>query len=700
MRRYRDYRNSFAAGVLSKEALARSNDEVTAQALQEGRNVFIASSETAMRRCGSLRLARLLNPGRLVTWSRKTDGAICHAVFADSEVRFYVGSTPDGIVFGAPWDSVTVWTMAIVIDEERLHVFSRSFFPRTIAKAPTGWAASNFAFRVDGSGRLLAPFYRFGLPGVTILPSAYSGSVTLTFSAAVLTSQHVGVRFTYMRNQIRIDSVTNAQTATATVIGSLYPTLRLTVGNPAAYKLGEIVEGDVTNTSGQVAAIGVSTIDVILTDGYTPFLAKAGDTPGEKLIGSEGSQEITALSTLGAPAATNIWHEELVSAARGYPATAVLHRARLCMAGFPQAVSLLSASARGAFDDYDLGSGSDRDAILEFVGKDMNPAVKHLASTEQLLILTDRGIWYVPEGGQTSFTPRGIDFDPVSPDPCSDIPPVFTPEGLVLLDRENRVLLLTLTGTQQGAWGIADISTLNPELIKTPRQIAYSSGIGGRKERAIVIVNTDGTLAVFTYRRNGEQGGWVEWRRGGADTYVSTSAHNGALYFIAACQGFPMLEEASFAAVLDSEFLPSSTAYASETVQMLLGRHVIGDNATNASGVLGSIAPLVAIDKVGRDFDVRFAPAPLVVSEIGRQVRRAAKSYIDVIDTGNFRLNGRICTGARYNSDPEAPPPVNDREEKGGKIGSSLTGTILIEQRLGEGAPLHVRSVTMKQAAR
>lgn len=701
MRKSRDYRNNFSAGVVSKEHLAASREELTSQALKTGTNAFLTNARTVMRRGGTVRKFRMPDAGRTYEFEMP-DGTLRHLNFIAGAVKIYQDDGTLESTEAGPWGEADLFTMSIVNDDDRVFIFSNSFFPQTLAYS-SSWTLGNFAFRVEANGHKASPFIGsglLGLAGVTMNPSGYLGSITLTFSAPVLQAGHAGYHFMYVRNQIRIDSVVSSTSATATVIDPLYPTVRVSVGGASNYKVGDLAEGDITNTRGQIVAVGAGTVDIVLTEGYSTFQSPTGDLAGERLISGEASYEITAQATLASPQATNIWFEEAISPARGYPSTGALHRTRLCMAGFPAVPSLLACSSYGSVGDYDLGAASERDAILEFIGEDPNAKVKHLVSTEQLVLLTDRGAWYVPEGGDRRFTPQGIGFDPISPDASSDIPPVWTPEGVVFLDKEYRALVLGLTGTQRGAWAVTDISQLGGELIKTPKQMVYSSGIGGRRERVIIILNSDGTAAVFTYRRGGEQAGWTPWVRRSTDKYLSFSSWNGEVYCLALADGNRTFEQFDFDAVIDSEFDPASTAYASESVHMLLGSHVVGVNATDVGGDLGDYAEYASIDKIGHDFPVTIEPAALVVAQAGRQKRRVVKTWVDVIDSGTFRLNGLPCQGYLYNSDFEAPPVVSDREHKTGQLGSSRDRTVTIEQRDGEGAPLHVRSITMRVSVR
>lgn len=703
MRKYRDVRNNFSAGVIAKEYLARARDEVTGTALKTGLNAFVTDAGTVMRRCGSNRMFRTPNAGRTLDFEM-SDGTLRHLVFHSANVHIYRSDGTLDATLAGPWgSSENTYGLALAIDKDRIIVVSDAFAPRVITMKPGAFSIGLYTFRTEPNGRRASIFGGagvFGLETVTLNPSGYTGVITVQFSEDVLTPQHVGVHFMYMQCQLRIETVVNGQNGTATVLDRLYPTLRVGVENASAYRIGDLVQGDVTNTEALIVAVDASTIDVVLRYGYSYPMAPNGDAPGEKLISPTAGERVTSVTPLADPAPVNTWYEELVSAARGYPSAACMHRERLVLGGFPAATGMIAASAQGEIEDFDLGAGSPDDAIQEFIGEDPNAIIRHLVSTEQLVILTDRGTWFTPESGQASFTPEGIGFDPISPDVASEVPPVWTPEGVVFLDEQDRPLLLSVTGTQRGPYSVVDLGRLGGHLIKSPKQMVYSSGIGGRQERVIAVLNGDGTAAMFTYRRGSDQAGWTPWARGGGGIYYSFSSFASRLFCLSEQSGLRHYEEFDFDAVIDSEFSPASTAYVSETVHLLKNKHVVGTAALNSSGVLGSIGTLAPVDRLGRDFPVEIETTPMVIGEAGRQRRRNTKTWADVIDTGLFYLNGKQCAAYPYDGDLETQPQVGDFEYRAGQLGSSVGRTVKLEQVQGEGAPLHLRSLTIEVSAR
>jgi len=699
MPNYRDYRSSYAAGVVSEEFLSQPRDALTGQALLTGENVFLTNAGTLKRRPGSDRIYSTSQTGRVYEFALP-NGEVAHILFFNNGFR--VDTDEGGLItaqFDCPWTLDDVFTMSIVDDENSIVIVDKAFHPHQITVDGNNWTHGQFQFYSDPTGRKYSPFIGadyLGHIGVTMSVSAYSGSVTVTFSGPVLLPEHVGVHFMYMRSQIRIDSVISPTQAQATVIDRLYPTIRITVQNGSAYRPGDIVEGDTTNVRGLVIGVFGNNLDVVLRSGYSlPFID--GDTQqGELLIADEASEIITSIITLPTPGTINIWFEELISTARGFPRCACLHRTRLVLSGFENVQGVLAASAVNQIGNFDLGSGSDSDAILERVGTEQNSIIKHVISTEQLIILTDRSVIYVPENGTQKFATSTIGFDLSTPDGVSDVPPVWAPEGIIFVDNQSRVLLLALTGTPRGVYTPTELSLLAHHLINDPKQLVFSSGLDTRPERVVGVLNSDGTIAAMVYRRGSEQVGWVRWSRGEGSSFQSLSSLNGELYCLSDEGPMRYFERFNFQAVLDGEFSPDLEDYPDIPVHGLLNGHVVLEGRTAATGPFVDPNGYESMDRLGRDFTVLVEPAWMVIGQAGRQRRRAARTWVDTINTGLFYLNDTLCAFYPHGSDLESQPGIVDREYKASQLGTSINRTIKIEQREGEGAPLHVRSHTSR----
>ena len=113
----------------------------------------------------------------------------------------------------------------------------------------------------------------------------------------------MGVNFLYgFGAQFRILSVTSPTEAQVEIIDPIYPTVILGIANTSAFRVGDIVQTDVTQVRGVVAAVGAGTVTVALTSGYSlPDV----DTE-EPLVGQGGSEQITSVTQAPAPAGITI----------------------------------------------------------------------------------------------------------------------------------------------------------------------------------------------------------------------------------------------------------------------------------------------------------------------------------------------------------------------------------------------------------
>ncbi len=694
MRSYRDYRRDFSAGVVSEEYLGRSAGELTQNALKVGDNVFITQAGTIVRRPGSDRIAGIARAGRARVFDLP-DGTFRFLVFSDLVIDVYLSDGTLDHTEAAPWVDANLWKMTVINENNNVIILHNDFPMQQLNYTASGgtWSLDLFSFRTDAvSNKTFSPVTRFEPDGTTLQFSGYSGSVTATFSSAFLTADYVGVHFIYgFASQVVVTAFLTATTATVTVIDTIFPTMTVTVVDGAQFIQGDAVQGDISKVRGVVSSKIGNVLTVVLIDGFAAFDTA---TP-EELIGPQGASDIVTSVQAAAPAPINIWFEELISVPRGYPGTGVLHENRLCLGGFPAARNLLACSSLNAPTDFNVASGQDNDAIIERIGKDPNAKIKYLSSLEQLLIHTDRGLHYVPQGSGVLFTPSGIGFDFINTDKIADIPPTIIagtedqPAAAVYLDIKNRVKVANMTGTNRSAWKVKDITKLGYHLIDSPVEISFADGVSSRPESLIAVVNGDGTVAVFTWVEGSEQAGWVPWARSSGDRYHSLMSWEGELYAVAQVDTSVYLERIDFAAVIDSQF---TVGYSGEVARLLQNRFVRSEETVPVSITVG--------DTYGHDFPLKATPAPMVIAQAGRQRKRAAEIWTDVIDTGVYRVEGEICTAYEYQSDPEAVPPINNREHKNSQSGSAYDRTIDIEQLEGEGSPFHLRGVSLKMRAR
>lgn len=702
MPRVRDVREQFYGGVVKPEFEQNLFDQQSGGILRTGKNLQITDAGTLKRRPGFLRRNTVAEGGRFESFTMP-DGTVRWLFLSSGNVRVYGDDGTLEATMSAPWNNLAVDTLSVakstLSSESALYVAHQSVPLQVVAFDGTNWSISAFAFRQDPNGRKATLLARFADDGVTMSLSHYSGTGrTMTFSAPVLEAGHVGVTFAYMGlAQIQVTAVTSPTQATVNIIDTLYPSVTLGISNTDPFVVGDTVLGDVTSTRAQVISKTSSTVTLALRDGYSTFSPGDGTVSGENLVSPYGAEEIESESINGSPSATNIWLEEVISSVRGYPGTLTFHRGRLCIAGFPQLGNYFAASGVSAPDDFDIAGGEPADAMFETIGADPDAQIEHLVSSDSLLVLSADRVFYVAESQGRRFIPNGISIVEVERNTVSTVPPEKSPEGVTFTDATGRVMLIQTTGEGDQPYRILDIGQFAGDIIKTPKQLVYAEGFGGTRRRALFVINTDGTAAVLFVPRGGEVGGWTEWARGSGGTFETVASWRGDVVCASLHGGTRFVEKMSEDSIVDSAVTVADTvAQANEVLHALSGSQVLEQITFDANGSPGTANAFYVGQQAGYDFHVDLEPSPLFIRQAGRQRRRVPTTWVDVLDTGTLRINNAIRQNYQNNSDVEAPPSVVSRVYRASQLGGGEDRTVRIEQREGEGAPFHLRSLTME----
>jgi len=688
---------SFAAGEIAEEYLMRTDLQVRNEACRQFRNAQTLAGGGFRRRYGTNHVAALTALTRLETYGVGTDDArlllFSAGVF---EVRDLAGAVIQTISSSVPWVAADLFTMQVAIEDGKIVVCSRSFAPQILTLTGSTWAIASLGFADGLNGSKLQPYWRFAARGVSLTPSAYTGTgVTLTTSAAFFDADHVGTRLRYTGVEISVTGYTSSTVATGTVVGSLYPTLTVTVGSSTGFLVGQEVQGEDSQVTGVVAGVpGGTSLTVQLLDGYTYFDAT------EDLVGPTAKSTISAVTLTGAPAATTEWDEALIGVERGYPGACALHRNRLMLGDFPAAQNVMAASATGDITDFNTGSGLETDAIIERVGRETSLGLRHFGSTEQLLLFTEGGVYYVPEQVAAPLSPTNFELLKIGPEAAGDPVPLDVTEGKMFIERDSgRAMICIPTGNVRRSWDISDLSELAYHLMGTPVEMELMAA-GTESDRLVPVLNAAGDMAVLTFRRSAQFSAWGVWSTvgswrsivyaGGFLYAVSERTINGSTVF--------RLEKFSSTAWADGMISLATittpvTQYAGHTVGVWDGNNKIGEFAVNGSGVLQGVDDSYGAVQVGLDFTVTVEGVPPVDQQMGlRPNYKITRVDVDAVNSTGFTGNGRNPSGWVGGIGGGTGAQTGVRRFR--PLGRGKYPTFTIQQTVG--GPLQVRSVTME----
>lgn len=214
---------SFVAGEFSPLLASRSDIALyrNGAALARNRRPRAQGANTTRPGTRHLQTITVASP-RLIgfTFSPTQRNAL---VFSAGRVDPYLpDGTPGTAVTGAPWTAAMLPRLHAVTVGDTVLLFHPDMAPQQLRRTGiNSFALSAFAFEVDGQNRLLMPFEKYAPATITLTPSATTGSITITASAAAFDAQHVGTRIRLNKRQVQVTAFTSATQVTGTVIETL-----------------------------------------------------------------------------------------------------------------------------------------------------------------------------------------------------------------------------------------------------------------------------------------------------------------------------------------------------------------------------------------------------------------------------------------------------------------------------------------------
>ena len=658
-------------GEIRPDFLERADTDVRSISVKKSLNMRLLASGAAEARPGLKHLSDMNAAAQILDEWEPASG-VQYALFARVgvlEVRDNVGAIVASIdtttVFaGAGNDVVGSW-VAVFGDQV---ILGNSKTLAELKYANDGTISfGSFEFASSGGGETIEPFWRY-TDGITIQPSGRTGSITITSSAALFTTDFIEVgksRIRYGGVQIQLTGRSSDTVATGDVVGSLPPTFRLSVGTGPDVNVGDVVVGQTTNFQGQVVAVGTSTIDVFTLDFHD------GPDNGEKLSGPNTTLTSSSKTSL-TPAATTIWDEQLISRYRGYPNAGSIAAGRLALTDFSQATSVIAISSARSIQDYEVGLRDD-DAIVREVGDD-RPRFVHVASVGDLVFLSDKGCYVQELRGGSILSPNT--FNPVLFDRrgANSVRPVQVADGLVFVEKNGEsVAAALLDGNLYLKWSVRTLTANHSQLINTPIGLAAPSLSNPTQENYLFIINSDGTLAVASFSQTLSEPavGIVPWETNGEfrgiksiyDTYwviVDRTVDGGTERF---------LEAFDDGVYLDSALLPASAPSTNhligQTVKVIDGFADQGAYVVAADGSITDEPALPSDRQIGLDFEASMDPwAVQVIESVRHGVfdARCIRFLISVQDTVaiNVKCNSHTRTlgGYKFGEDLGEQPPL------------------------------------------
>ncbi len=540
MARIRVPLNNFVFGEINPSLTSRIDSAVYNQAGQSVKNVFIRAEGGIINRPGS---KRLFNFTHTYDDSLKQQIRLEPFVFSSDEKYVVAFSSGQIDIFrinldGSYNSKVATLTQdvdsnALPIDNTNLTEFTyaqqgdfmfiahNDFMPLELVRTSlTSFEVRVFEFDTSADGnRILQPYYNFQGSGVTISPSATTGSgITLTTSSAYFNAGMVGASLLIHDTQVDITAVTNSTTATADVQGTIerqldFDSLNTTEGSDKVHVVMpdhglSVGDSIVISDAGALGGInngninGTRTITRILN--ANEFDYQAGGSASSTATG--GGNPI-----ISSTAATTDWYEPSYSSYRGFPAAITFHENRLWFGGTPSQPSGIWASASGEFFNFDVGEGEDFDAIDLEVSVGVTNFIRHLVSNRDLQVFCNQGEFYLPAFQDQPITASIAKVSEQTPFGTGYVRPLSLDGGTLFVQATGSAVREYIFNDGEGAYTTNMVSILSSHLISNPLQLTSVKGALDRPGAYAFFLMDNGEVAVFYSIRAEKRAGWMRW---------------------------------------------------------------------------------------------------------------------------------------------------------------------------------------------
>ena len=626
---------NFSSGELDPLMDMRHDTGAYINGARKLRNAALLNQGGVARRPGTRHFAALSGRTRLIPFEFSSTERYLFALSSGS-LKVY---DLDGTLLqtlSAPWTADYLFKLTFAQAADVMILCFPVMQPQIVRRTGlTTFTISNLVFDTSVNGQqIFQPYYKYSADDVTLSSSATTGTTTLTASTAIFSANHVGTRFRWFDVEIAITAVASGTSATGTVQGKLegrydFDPYKTAEGSNVV-EVTHVLHGFSTgasltltgaNATGGIASTslnGTRTITVVDDNTYT-FVAGANATSSV-----DGGGPNVKFSGTNLP--TRNWAEPSFSPVAGWPGAVTFHEGRLWFGGSFSQPDGLWGSRIAAFFNFDVGDGEDNQSIQVTVGSDDISSVLHLVSNRHLQIYTATGEFFVPRNQQSAATPTNITISRQTPYGSSFVTPQPFDGATVYLQASEKVVREFLFTDAEQAYNSPALSLLAEHLIDTPHDMSVSYGTSKSGAQYLLLVNEDGTLAVFHSARAEKLAGWTLWSTthpSGTAKFDSVTTIGERIYvsvqrgtdfnlerFALSDIDLTLDGASSFTASVATGTWTVGSLYVNRTVSVVSNSYYLGEYPVDEHGVL-TLDDEVTEITVGFNYLVQIEPLPV-----------------------------------------------------------------------------------------
>ncbi len=192
MTRIKQVESNFTAGEVSGDLMGRGDLVAYDNGAQKIRNMFIYPTGGLTRRAGLQYIDTVLGKGRLIPFAFNAEQTFL-LVITDGQIDIYFDDNKIETLF-TPWGENDIKQLAWTQSADTLLLVHPDYPPKKLLRNDGNiFVLEDWVFHEE-KFTIFQPYYKFAKSDVTVTPNDLKGTLTLTASADVFVTAHVGTR--------------------------------------------------------------------------------------------------------------------------------------------------------------------------------------------------------------------------------------------------------------------------------------------------------------------------------------------------------------------------------------------------------------------------------------------------------------------------------------------------------------------------
>jgi len=573
---------------------------------------------------------------------------------------------------------------------------------RLVRNSDTSWTLENLPLKN-------VPQYGYAFtvhqPDFTITPSAVSGNITITASAA---TTETGIAQAGGAETITLKA---SSSYTDDQPNGMYITLTSGTGSGQSRHVEDYVASTKVLTvfpawdtaPDATTHYKVEPFSAASVGAYAQIVGTFGRARYVEFVSSTEMKAVTEVDFFDTSDVTaGNWesetgYEDVWSNNRGWPRSTAFHEGRLYFGGSKSRANTIWGSRVIDYFNFDVGSGLDDEGVEATINTNQLNAIVNLFAGNDLRIFTTGGEFVVLQTGNNPITPASFFVRPQTRLGSKAGIPIEDLNGSSLfVQRQGKSINAFQFGDTTASYQVQNISALSSHLLKDPIDMAARRAASTDESDRLFIVNgTDGSMAVYSIMigqnviapsRFTTDGSFVAVAVEIADVYVIVKRTiNGADNY--------MLEKFNPNFTLDSA--KSGAAASSVNMNQLQGETVsiVRDGVIEPTQVVPAspytitfVSPATSSYQVGLDYTVtaRTMPSEPILKSGSVQEFKKRITQVDAIvnSTQDMTVNGKQVPFRNFGESvlDSSIVPFTGIKTVHGILGYSGTGQITISQ--------------------